>query len=155
MFSIVTSGSRSYTVQMSVEDGSESLLLLHDQPIPKRYKQDFSYRRYKQKFRVCGLALVGGFLLLLSMVIFLFLLLRNSAFELPAWKLGEHSDPITVTGPGPERDLKFMLHPEEHVSRDPCIRKFSWNITKETIAPNGVEKNVFLINGTSKCPTTL
>ncbi|TVY51222.1 Laccase-1 [Lachnellula cervina] len=138
---------------MSVEDGSESLLLLHDQPIPKRYKQDFSYRCYKQKFRVCGLALVGGFLLLLSMVIFLFLLLRNSAFELPAWKLGEHSDPITVTGPGPERDLKFMLHPEEHVSRDPCIRKFSWNITKETIAPNGVEKNVFLINDQFPGPT--
>ncbi|TVY90217.1 Laccase [Lachnellula willkommii] len=85
--------------------------------------------------------------------ILLFLLLWNSAFEVPAWKLGEHSDPIMVTGPGPERDLKFMLHPEEHVSRDPCIRKFSWNITKETIAPNGVEKNVFLINDQFPGPT--
>jgi len=34
------------------------------------------------------------------------------------------------------------------LSREPGVRHFSWNISNVTIAPNGVEKEVFLINGT-------
>jgi hypothetical protein len=46
-----------------------------------------------------------------------------------------------------KRDLGIFLHPEDHISREPNVLHFSWNITKATIAPDGVEKNVFLING--------
>ncbi|KAH8805453.1 iron transport multicopper oxidase fet3 [Xylogone sp. PMI_703] len=53
----------------------------------------------------------------------------------------------------PERDLKWLLHPEDHVSRDPTVRHFSWNITKATRAPNGVRKDIFLINDQFPGPT--
>jgi len=134
---------------MSVEDGFESLLGHDDDQITKQYKQGVASRRYNQRSQVYSRALIGSFSLILSIIIVLFFLQWNTAFEILGSNLREHSDPVMVTGPGPERDLKFMLYPEEHVSRDPGIRKLSWNITKATRAPDGVEKDVFLINGTS------
>ncbi|KAN0090500.1 multicopper oxidase [Hyaloscypha variabilis] len=59
----------------------------------------------------------------------------------------------STTALAPERDLKVLLHPEDHVSRDPSTRQISWNITKAIITPNGVQKNVFLINGQYPGPT--
>ncbi|KAE9365868.1 multicopper oxidase [Stipitochalara longipes BDJ] len=53
----------------------------------------------------------------------------------------------------PDRDPKILLHPEDHVSRGPRVRHFSWNITKATIAPDGVQKCAFLINGQYPGPT--
>jgi hypothetical protein len=58
--------------------------------------------------------------------------------------------PVPIVVEGPKRDLKALLHPEHHVSRDPGVRTFSWNITKAKLTPNGVEKEVFLINGMLK-----
>jgi hypothetical protein len=58
------------------------------------------------------------------------------------------TNPNPVINPGLERDLKFLLHPQDHVSRDAGIRVFSWNITKGVRAPDGVQKDVFLINST-------
>ncbi|KAF8849971.1 hypothetical protein BDZ45DRAFT_771129 [Acephala macrosclerotiorum] len=51
------------------------------------------------------------------------------------------------------KDLKLLLHPEDHVSRGPGIRRFLWNITKAWIAPNGVLKDVFLVNDQFPGPT--
>lgn len=46
-----------------------------------------------------------------------------------------------------KRDFGIFLHPEDHVSREPNVLHLSWNITKAIIAPDGVEKSVFLIDG--------
>jgi hypothetical protein len=46
-----------------------------------------------------------------------------------------------------KRDFGIFLHPKDHILREPDVLRFSWNITKATIAPDGVEKDVFLING--------
>jgi hypothetical protein len=51
----------------------------------------------------------------------------------------------------PKNDLKLLLHPDAHVSRAPSVRQYSWNVTKARIAPDGVEKDVFLINGMDTC----
>ena len=44
------------------------------------------------------------------------------------------------------RDVTRFLNPKEHVSRDPKTMQLSWNITKAVIAPDGVRKEVYLIN---------
>jgi hypothetical protein len=48
------------------------------------------------------------------------------------------------------RNVDFLLHPEKHDSRKQDVLRFSWNISKATIAPDGVDKEVFLINSTSR-----
>jgi hypothetical protein len=85
--------------------------------------------------------------LFIPLLIFSILYLRwNYEFKAAGTTSTAPSSPILAGGP--TRDLKSLLHPEAHISRDPGIRRFSWNITKATIAPNGVEKDVFLINST-------
>lgn len=46
-----------------------------------------------------------------------------------------------------KRNFRIFLHPEDHISREPDVLHLSWNFTKATIAPDGVEKSVYLING--------
>lgn len=53
---------------------------------------------------------------------------------------------------GSRRNIDLLLHPEKHVSRTQDVLHFSWNISKATIAPDGVEKEVFLINSMRHCP---
>lgn len=72
---------------------------------------------------------------------------RNTELLLPLETVSQEDIPADT----PHRDLKFTLHPEEHVSRDAGTRRFSWNITKETISPDGVQKRVFLINSEFDC----
>jgi hypothetical protein len=130
---------------MSGIDGSISLLEHDNELATKRWKQDIAAHHYDRRGLNRALALAVP-LLLISFTVFLVLYLQwVSAFKALRSKVTEISDSVMVARP--ERDLKFELHPEDHVSRDPGIRHFSWNITKATIAPNGVQKDVFLING--------
>lgn len=126
-------------------DGSISLLAHDNDLATKGWKKDIAAHHYDRKSRNCSLAFAVP-LLLISFIVFLVLYLQwVSAFKAPG--LNPTGIPVSVMVAGTERDLKFELHPEDHVSRDPGIRYFSWNITKTTIAPNGVQKDVFLING--------
>lgn len=47
------------------------------------------------------------------------------------------------------RDLTILLYPENHLLRASETRHFSWTITKAAISPDGVRKDVFLINSES------
>ena len=50
-----------------------------------------------------------------------------------------------------EEDDNFspvILHPEEHVRRPPRTIHLNWTVTQEWRAPDGVTKQVYLINGT-------
>lgn len=53
------------------------------------------------------------------------------------------------TAPGVEDDLNdlYVLHPEQHVYRDPITIRMTWNVTMDQRAPDGVMRPVYLING--------
>ncbi|KJZ74708.1 hypothetical protein HIM_05825 [Hirsutella minnesotensis 3608] len=44
-------------------------------------------------------------------------------------------------------DDSFVLHPEDHVYRKAKTIHLKWNVTKAVLAPDGVSKSVYLING--------
>jgi hypothetical protein len=132
---------------MSVIEGSRSLLVHDNKLATKRWKEDIEAHDDKQRARIYAPAFLVTVTLIVS-TIFILWLQWHSAFEGQGLNPPEPSGPSIV--PGSERDLKLLLHPEAHVSRDPGIRRFSWSIKKaKKIAPDGVQKDVFLINGTS------
>ncbi|KAG6045084.1 hypothetical protein E4U39_002735 [Claviceps sp. Clav50 group G5] len=50
-------------------------------------------------------------------------------------------------------DGDIVLHPEQHVYREPKKIRIDWNITKEMRSPDGVVKSIYLINGQFPGPT--
>lgn len=46
-----------------------------------------------------------------------------------------------------DSQLAIPLHPVEHSTRDPTTLTFEWHVTLGTRAPDGVEKQVYLVNG--------
>ncbi|OKL62992.1 hypothetical protein UA08_01788 [Talaromyces atroroseus] len=59
----------------------------------------------------------------------------------------------SATDAGSGRNVEFFLHPENHVSRTQDVLHFSWNISKATITPDGVNKEAFLVNNQFPGPT--
>jgi hypothetical protein len=133
-------------VTMSAVDGARALLGRDDDSPMQRWKEGFADGKLNHARRAwaIGLLLILG-TSLISLVLY-FALNRqwNGLAELVP-KLADHLD--LSQGLETERSLRWFLHPESHVSRDPGVRHFLWNITKATIAPNGVKKDVFLVNG--------
>jgi hypothetical protein len=126
-------------------DGSRSLLGHDNELANKRWKSAIAAHHYNPRAQICVLAFVATILLIPLTIFFILYLQWQSAFEAPGSNLTEPPGPVMVAGP--ERDLKLLLHPEDHVSRDSGTIHLFWNITKAKVAPNGVEKDVFLING--------
>ncbi|EFX02163.1 iron transport multicopper oxidase fet3 [Grosmannia clavigera kw1407] len=52
-----------------------------------------------------------------------------------------------------DRAIKLVLHPEDHVSREAKATRLSWNITMARLAPDGVQRDVILVNGQFPGPT--
>lgn len=52
-----------------------------------------------------------------------------------------------------EQLLGIKLHPEDHVSRSAKTLTFHWDITSDYRAPDGVKKEVYLVNGQFPGPT--
>jgi hypothetical protein len=44
-------------------------------------------------------------------------------------------------------NLALELHPKDHIHRDPRKHHYTWNITSGLRAPDGVVKELYLING--------
>lgn len=122
-------------------DSSGPLLGCDEEPLAQRWKEDVNARSVSHRRWIWALT---ALLILLT----IFVVAQRqwpSEFDAQRPKLLGH--PVTTQEPEHERNLKWLLHPEDHVSREPSIRHFSWNVTKATRAPNGVRKDVFLING--------
>lgn len=49
--------------------------------------------------------------------------------------------------------LGYLLHPQAHASRPPTTLVFNWTITSGLRSPDGVEKQVYLVNGKSLAKT--
>lgn len=59
-----------------------------------------------------------------------------------------------VTHPAIEpNDFSIRLHPEQHIHRDPRTIGLEWNITRDIRRPDGVAKEVYLINDQFPGPT--
>ncbi|EQL00798.1 Multicopper oxidase family protein [Ophiocordyceps sinensis CO18] len=52
-----------------------------------------------------------------------------------------------------QKQISLALHPERHISRGPATLIFNWTVTLGTRAPDGVEKQVYLVNGQFPGPT--
>jgi hypothetical protein len=133
-------------VTMSAVDGARPLLGHDDDSPMQRGEEGFVDRKpnYRGRAGAIGLLLILGTSLISLVVYFALNRQWNGLAEFEP-KLADHLG--LSQGLDTERSLRWLLHPESHVSRDPGVRHLSWNITKATIAPNGVKKDVFLVNG--------
>jgi FtsP/CotA-like multicopper oxidase with cupredoxin domain len=101
--------------------------------------RDDSVERYH--LRICP-SIVGLALLLLTVY---FLISTRSfsrltgLFEAATSGLRQHD--------APSGDLAVYLHPEDHIFRSPKTLSFDWHITKGFRLPDGVQKEVYLVNG--------
>lgn len=57
------------------------------------------------------------------------------------------STPTPVALPDPAQETGFVLNPKDHNTREPQTLRMTWNVTRELREPDGVEKQVYLING--------
>lgn len=64
---------------------------------------------------------------------------------------GQDSSWLPIEAPGVHDDVDdpamILLHPEQHIFRDPTTIRMTWNVTMEQRAPDGVMRPVYLING--------
>ena len=95
--------------------------------------------------------------LVVGWVISAALLYLSLRLEAP-WKLirpliqSDAADDIAfdeVHSPSYSGESPHRLHPEDHVYREARTTRYNWNVTLETIRPDGVARPVFHINGTS------
>ncbi|KAJ6781645.1 hypothetical protein PWT90_01395 [Aphanocladium album] len=105
------------------------------------------------------LPLCGGLLLLLvTATLYTVVALRYShATPLPfSWIAPQHGVAETtkpVTDAHENDGDRFALHPESHISRPPRTLKFDWKVTRQQARPDGVLRDVYLINGEFIGPT--
>ncbi|ERT01357.1 hypothetical protein HMPREF1624_02602 [Sporothrix schenckii ATCC 58251] len=85
----------------------------------------------------------------LAVVMALFLLLTGGSLSMPAYDTDTDAPKARPTA----KDPVIVLHPEDHTNREPQTIRLSWNITKSRIAPDGVFRDVILINGEFPGPT--
>ncbi|ATY65915.1 ferro-O2-oxidoreductase [Cordyceps militaris] len=55
--------------------------------------------------------------------------------------------PTPIVLPDPAQETGFILHPKDHFAREPKTLRMTWNVTRELRQPDGVEKQIYLING--------
>lgn len=98
---------------------------------------------------------------LASSALFVLVVITIAAFfQIASWQdtpgaVRHHDElvfPNDVPDPGPKHqqqreDLDELLHPEAHIHREPATFHHEWVITEARRRPDGVLKNVFLING--------
>ncbi|PTB73372.1 multicopper oxidase [Trichoderma longibrachiatum ATCC 18648] len=92
--------------------------------------------RPKPSFKLVRIAGLVAALCLGSLLVLLFALNRHAS-----------------GAPWDDSQLAIPLHPTEHSTRDPTTLTFDWHVTLGRRAPDGVEKEVYLINGQFPGPT--
>ncbi|KAJ3494552.1 hypothetical protein NLG97_g4007 [Lecanicillium saksenae] len=107
-----------------------------------------------QRLSLCG----GLVLLLATATLYAVVALRYShAASLPfSWITPQHGTAGTtypISDKQGEDSDRFALHPELHISRSPRTLRFDWNVTRQPARPDGVLRDVYLINGQFIGPT--
>lgn len=60
---------------------------------------------------------------------------------------------ISSTNVSPYRDMMIAMHPNEHKWRGSQTREHTWNITSDFLRPDGVRREIILINDNFPGPT--
>ncbi|KAF7185080.1 Laccase-2 [Pseudocercospora fuligena] len=72
----------------------------------------------------------------------------------PSVKLDFGHGPVAHPDPGSRpNDASINLQPGEHIYREAKTIELEWNVTKAVVRPDGVAKEVFLVNGAFPGPT--
>lgn len=129
------------TGRMSDSEAQDASLLGHE-------NKDAMQRWEKEKHNSARIYRLRSILLFWMLVVVVGFLLSAVLYLL---RLQYRLTAISLQSGESTRDLKILLHPEDHVSRGPGVTRYLWNITKGNIAPDGVHKDVFLINSRSRC----
>lgn len=59
-----------------------------------------------------------------------------------------HDSHLASPPPAPlQPGAEIILHPEDHVLRQPQVIKHTWNVTSSRMSPDGVSKDIILVNG--------
>lgn len=90
-------------------------------------------------------------------LLFLAAVVTNAAGKLfPTWYVGRpngsHSDE-SIQHATREKMLGIRLYPEHHVDRPPKTITHFWNVTSGFRSPDGVKKEIYLVNGAFPGPT--
>ncbi|OAQ97315.1 hypothetical protein LLEC1_00080 [Akanthomyces lecanii] len=67
--------------------------------------------------------------------------------------LGFHPQRLVYKQPQPQNQVAIPLNPQKHSNRHAKTLRFDWTVTTGTRSPDGVEKQVYLVNGESPGPT--
>ena len=89
-------------------------------------------------------------------VVALFLLLTHNGMSMSTQTQNSSKDTKDTNGSSsppalPQDDPVIYLHPEDHIHREPQTIHLAWNITRGELAPDGVIREVILINGWFSC----
>ena len=85
---------------------------------------------------------ISGVVFLLTILTYLFRLFTNRAL---ISQYDFNHDSLDNESRG---QIAIPLHPERHITRTSSTLEFRWNITKGLRSPDGVQKAVYLVNGT-------
>ena len=92
-------------------------------------------------------SLTGRVSLVLVTIVFL-----SVAMLLVGPYFGLHPQRLVYKQPQPRDQVAIPLHPQKHNNREAKTLRFDWTVTAGTRSPDGVEKQVYLVNGKSPRP---
>ena len=151
----------SATFRISDEIGNEEATgLLTDESNPSRNPRTSTHHQKHMdencQHRDCSkllrpLSLIFAILLLVTIVVTSYLKLcqqSSSTSKLP----GNFNDIEDGTSTSDQK-LGLVLHPEDHVFRQPVTITHNWTVTSDFRSPDGVKKRVYLVNGRFPGPT--
>jgi FtsP/CotA-like multicopper oxidase with cupredoxin domain len=137
----------------SNEEEEADVLLDYGEPecrgMPKRYtKYGYKHQDRSSWIRPLSLAFITIFFATIAFSSFTILFVKPSlqSLVLDAFSNSEN-------GINEGRILGIELHPEDHVFRKPKTITHHWTITSASRSPDGVKKDIYLVNGEFPGPT--
>ncbi len=121
----------------SDDSSDDQSIEMQDQTIQVKWRDTMSTKSRKPSLTSCvSLGLVT--------VVFL-----SVAMLLVGPYFGLHPQRLVNKQPQPHNQVAIPLHPQKHSNRDAKMLRFDWTVTTGTRSPDGVEKQVYLVNGKS------
>lgn len=143
------------------DEARGALLGVDKEPVPPQWKKKvhLGQGRFRPKITRWGLCVASGIAILALLGASYFIYLRWDSLlpqrskpppNHPALPTSYLSDGSVIEVTNPDRGgLEVLLDPKAHRKREAGVRKYRWVVDQIIVAPDGVEKKVFSINGMS------
>ncbi|KAG6292812.1 hypothetical protein E4U46_008242 [Claviceps purpurea] len=118
-----------------------------------RKDRRFLRRRPQRSIALSGLVAAGTCIALLCLIGFRPIVYNTRKDEELALNRPISTFTANAVDTDSSHDGVIVLHPEQHVYREPKKIRVDWNITKGMRSPDGVVKSIYLINGQFPGPT--